>query len=120
MSTANPKKRWIWSVGFLMLFVTSSVNAVDIYLVYSGTSKSIQKALKKALPSELKVKSYNVDLLAIADYSGKQKAILKLSQAKIIVLITNKPMEVLGDIKFENTLTVYKVEDIGMILDNFK
>ncbi len=90
------------------MFFTASCSALatDIYLVYSGKDKGVSKELKKALPSDLKVKSYNVDLLAMADYSGKQKAIAKLSRAKLVVLIKEKPKEVLGEAKFPAVIEV--------------
>lgn len=68
---------------------------VDVYLIYSGKNKAEKKALMKALPGNVKVKAYNADLLAVADYSGIQKAVAKFDKANAIVVLKDRPMEML-------------------------
>jgi hypothetical protein len=78
----------------------------DIFLVYVGADKKIKKSVKSALPAELKVKSYNASLLAMADYSGKQKAVSKITKAKLVVFITGKPAALLSDSSIPNSVTI--------------
>jgi hypothetical protein len=78
----------------------------DIFLVYVGADKKIQKSVKSALPAELKVKTYNASLLAMADYSGKQKAVSKITKAKLVVFITGKPVALLSDSSIPNSVTI--------------
>ncbi len=77
------------------LCTSVSAGNIDIYIAYSGKNKETMNTLKKAFHSNLTVKSYNVDLLALADYSGKQKAIAKLERASLIVIISDAAMEAL-------------------------
>ena len=96
-------------------------SATDIYLVYGGSDKASMKEIKKALPGDLKVKSYNVDMLAMADYSGKQKAVSKLSRAKVVVLINGKAQEALGEEGFPSKVDSNNgVSDVDNILSKVK
>ena len=70
-------------------------SGVDVYIVFAGKDKKEKKAIKKAMPDNLTVKFYNIDLLALADYSGKQKAIAKLEKAKVVVFVKDAPHELL-------------------------
>ncbi len=99
-------------VGFCLAAGVSFAEAraagadVDVYVVFSGKNKGDKSKIKKLLPKELPVKYYNVDLLALADYSGKQKAIAKLERAKIIVLIKDAAMELLQGAFFRSNLVI--------------
>ena len=80
---------------------------IDVYVAYSGRDKKDKRALKKAFPANQSVKINNVDLLALADYSGKQKAIAKLEKAKVMAYCihffkvkTNK----IGEYKLNKTI----------------
>lgn len=91
----------------LIAFSPSSIaTGVDVYLVYLGADKSVQKQLKADLPGNLKVKAYNAGILTMADYSGKQKAIGKLSQAKVVALVTEKPLALLENHQFKNSVVI--------------
>jgi len=79
---------------------------IDIYIAYSGKNKETMKTLKQAFQSHLTVKSYNVDLLALADYTGKQKAIAKLESADLIVIISDAAMESLSGTSLNTDLLV--------------
>ncbi len=100
-----------------LLALSPAAYAVDIYLVYAGSDKPIQKELKAALSSNFQVKSYNVDMLAMADYSGKQKAISKIAKAKLVVLVNNKPEEALEGAEFSNVISVDSADDVGAITE---
>lgn len=79
---------------------------VDVMVVYTGENKELYKSIKKELSGNLKIKSYNASLLMMADYSGKQKATAKISTAALVVIITEKPMELLGNPEFSNSVIV--------------
>ena len=100
MYGANFTKAWAGAGG------------VDVYVVYSGKNKQDKSELKKAFANDISVKFYNVDLLAVADYSGKQKAIAKLEKAQIVVIIKDSPMELLHGATFKaNLLIVQSVKN---------
>ena len=95
---------------------------VDVYIVYSGADKSIAKALKKSLSGDFKLKKYNTKLLAMADYSGKQKAVAKISSARLVVLVKEETYKALGSPDFSASITVTgsTPEDIEMIRNALK
>lgn len=76
-------------------YLWAGQGGTDVYIVHSGKDKEEKSALKKALGGDFKLKFYNVDLLALADYSGKQKAIIKLEKARIVIFIKDAPHELL-------------------------
>jgi len=49
----------------------------------------------EAMPKNIKVKAYNADLLAVADYSGIQKAVAKFEKAGVIVVLRDRPVQML-------------------------
>lgn len=78
------------------LFVSLAQAAdVDLYLVYSGKSKKLKIAVKKAIPDGFNVKTYNVNLLVLADYSGVQKAASKIAKAKVVIMLQDETMAAL-------------------------
>ena len=79
---------------------------VDVFVVYSGKDRKEKSALKKALLGNLVVKFYNADLLEVADYSGKQKAIAKLEKAKVIVVLKDRPMELFEGTTFARNVLI--------------
>lgn len=79
---------------------------VDVYIVYVGTDRAIKTELKSQLFDGLTVKTYNTKLLAMADYSGKQKAVAKISKAKLVVLIKDEVYKFLDSPKFVKSITV--------------
>ena len=75
-------------MAFHVLFAFPAHAAgVDVYLVYVGADKSVKNNIVSALPEQLVVKHYNASMLKMADYSGKQKVVTKLSKAKLVVFI---------------------------------
>jgi hypothetical protein len=79
----------------------------DACVVYAGKNKKDKKQIMRALSkSGLTAKAYNSDLLTIADYSGKQKAITKISQSNIVVIIKDSSMEALSGTRFSHYVMV--------------
>ncbi len=66
---------------------------VDLYVLYTSRDRVQKNELLSALPGDLSVKAYNTNLLALADYSGKQRAMTKLETARIVVILNTGPME---------------------------
>ena len=89
-----------------VLVAPSTVSAVDAYVLYDGKSKKEKKTFLASLPKAISVKSYNVDLLAVADYSGKQKAISKFQRASVIVILLDGPMKILKGATVKKDLIV--------------
>ena len=87
---------------------------IDVYVAYSGKDKKDKRALKKAFPANLSVKFYNVDLLALADYSGKQKAIAKLEKAKVIVFVKDALHELLEGSTFKKDIVIFNSAKNGV------
>lgn len=91
----------------ILSFSTPAVwGATDVYLIYSGKNKADKKLFKKAFPKDIKIKTYNADLLAVADYSGIQKAISKFDKAHVIVILNDRPMEMLKGTRLKKTLII--------------
>ena len=87
---------------------------LDVYIVYAGKDKKDKTALKKVLSGDLKVKFYNVDLLALADYSGKQKAIAKLGKAKVVLVIKDVPHELLEGASLKADVVIFNSAKSGI------
>ena len=69
-----------WLLALVLLgLVASKAVAQDVYILYSGSGKAEKSVLQKSLGKKLKVRTYNVALLALADYSGKQRTLAKLN-----------------------------------------
>ncbi len=109
-------------ISLLITTLPQQVSAanVDVYLVYAGTEKAIAKTIKKKLSGDFKVKTYNVDLLALADYSGKQKVASKLAKARVVVLIRDKPGEILSDTSFKTVVEIMDENDLDRILQKLQ
>jgi hypothetical protein len=68
---------------------------IDVYLLYRKSSKEAKTQLLAALPKEMVVKTYNVSLLALANFEEKKKVIAEIERARAIVVLSDFPMEVL-------------------------
>ncbi len=66
---------------------------VDVYIVYASSDRDAKNELTDALPEGLSAMSYNSNLLALADYSGKQKALSKLERASVVVILNDAPLD---------------------------
>ncbi len=83
---------------------------VDVYIVYASSDRDAKNELTAALAEGLSVKSYNSNLLALADYSGKQKAMSKLERVSVVVIINDAPLDHLaGRLADANVLLVNTV-----------
>ncbi len=91
------KRIFLPFLGFILLWgVWSSLAwGADVYVVYAGKHKGVKTQLLKVFPKDLSVKTYNVDLLAVSDYSGKQKVLAKFGTARVVVILLDASMQVL-------------------------
>ena len=88
---------------------TASAHAagdLDVYILYAGKDSSEKNELMKHLNEKLNVKKYNVDLLALADYSGKQKAVARFGRAKVVVAVKDSPVKILKRTKVGSDLLI--------------
>jgi len=104
------------TIAFLMLSLAAPLTwgGVDVYLIYSGKNKAEKKALMKALPKNIKVKAYNADLLAVADYSGIQKAVSKFEKAGVIVVLRDRPLQLLKGATVSKDLIIVNSKKQGL------
>ena len=90
---------------------------VDVYIVYASNDRDAKNELTGALPDGLSVKFYNSNLLALADYSGKQKALSKLERASVVVILNDAPLDHLSgrladaDVLLVNTVGIELTSD---------
>jgi len=80
---------------FILGLCTPVVDAAvaDVYLVYSGKSRKLKGELIEGISGDFSVKTYNVGLLGLADYSGLQKVVSKISRAGVVVMLHDTAME---------------------------
>ncbi|MFQ5564442.1 MAG: hypothetical protein ACE5FO_12845 [Parvularculaceae bacterium] len=105
------------ATGLLVTIPAPSI-AADIYFVYSGKDRELLKQITRRVPASLSVKSYNIDLLALADYSGKQKVTAKLKRADFVVFVNDrarKPFESSFD-EDPNSFIVNEPDNIDELL----
>ncbi len=91
---------WFCAVLFAMSVFSPQAQALPrggayVYIVYTMKNKKVKKTLKSAIPSSIKAKFYNADLLTVADYSGKQKAVSKFERAQLVVFIGDETIKLL-------------------------
>ena len=96
-STARAR-RGLWALLGCAAVATPAVaplaaRQLDVYVVYGGGDRGFRDELLAALPEGLSVRSYNSNLLALADYSGKQKVLSKLEIARVVVILSASPLE---------------------------
>lgn len=117
-------KNFSIKIGFLFIISTMGwtlpVDAAppDIYIVYVNSEKVLKNSLKIKLSKRHGLKIFNASSLAMADYSGTQKAISKLSTAKLVLMLTDSPLALFNNHQFENTLVVSgdSEDDIAKII----
>ena len=91
----------LWVLRILLGFAVASAAAaspamaqqLDLYVLYTSGNRAEKDELLSALPGDLSVKVYNTNLLALADYSAKQRTMAKLETARIVVILNTGPME---------------------------
>ena len=80
---------------------------LDIYLAYTLKSKPEMKRLMSNLGNEkLNIKKSSLDLLAIADYSAKQKILVKFNSAKLTVIFCKNDANIFIDTERLNNVIV--------------
>jgi len=94
--------------------LSTTAQGVDVYVVYSGRDGGLRNQVVSAMSRNLDVKTYNVDLLALADYSGKQKAVSKISRAGVVVIVGSRPMQLLNKTKIKSNLLVVGSTSTGV------
>ncbi len=102
-------------VLFSLLGMSAAAAAQDVYVVYSGKDRAFKNQIVGAFPEDVKVKQYNADLLALADYTGKQKAVTIISRAEVVVIIGDKPMDILKKTKIKANVLI-----LGSVKKNVK
>ena len=105
----------LWGLLVLVTVAGADAAAQDVYVVYTGSERTRKDRVVAEMPRDLSVKVYNADLLALADYSGKQKAVTKLSRASIVVVLGDKAARLLRKTKVKSTLLIVgsTQKDIG-------
>ena len=112
---ALPDRLRFTLLAILMLIVTAAspcLAATDAYVVFSSDSRELKSTISALLKKSLKVKTYNVDMLALSDYSGKQKVLAKFSRATVVVILGDKPLDELKGAKF--VVNVASTSDLGV------
>ena len=66
---------------------------VDVYILYDSSDRDAKNELVGALPEGMSTKSYNSNLLALADYSGKQRTLSKLERASVVVILSDATLD---------------------------
>ena len=90
-------RRSLWvllsCVAATTLVAPLTARQIDVYVVFGGGDRDVRDELLEALPDGLSVRSYNSNLLALADYSGKQKVLSKLETARVVVILSESALE---------------------------
>ncbi len=91
-----------------VFFRSAQAAGVDVYFVYAGRDKKESDRLLNELPKELSVKTYNADLLVLADYSGKQKAVARMEKARMVLIFQDSPLKLLTGAQVNTGLLIVK------------
>ncbi len=81
---------------------------VDVYVIYSRKKKEVKNQLVEVLAQKHTVKTYNADLLVVADYSAQHKAVARFGRAQLVVLLPGAPMRALEGSTIRAPLLVAK------------
>ena len=93
---------------FILVLLKPVLNAAvaDVYLVYSGKSRKLKEEIVEELSGDFSVNTYNTGLLGLADYSGLQKVVSKISRARVVVMLHDTTMEAFNGNTFKTNLIV--------------
>lgn len=121
----NRSPLYQWLVAFhasalFFAFASPGLAATDVYVVFASESSQLKKELSTPLKKVMHVKTYNVAMLALADYSGKQKVIAKFSRANVVVILGDKPLEALSGSTFASHLIVVSNADNDLSSEKIK
>ena len=115
MMTRSPR---IPGLGYLVLalspFVADTVTAQSVYVLYASDSSKQMKELKRTLAEKVTVKSYNVKLLALADYSGKQKAVARFDKSDLVIILGKSALKPMKGSKFQPPVLVLDTSRKGV------
>ncbi len=104
--------KWILTmflgVFILILSTTETRAATDVFVVYNGDNTAEKDKIMNALPKKISAKAYNVDFLAFTDYSGRNKALARMNQSKMIIILRDTPMKILKGARVRTDLLIAK------------
>jgi hypothetical protein len=89
-----------------LALAAGAAHAQDVRVLFDGKSKNTMKTVVGAFPKGTDVKSYNVGLLVLADYSGRQKAVAKLNRASVVIIVGDSAQRRLAGCKFTTDVLV--------------
>jgi hypothetical protein len=106
-------KRTVLSVLLLLLLIGwlpqtagAGNTDIDVYLLYQRTDKEAKSALLSALPKKMRVKTFNISLLALANFEEKQKVVAEIEKARAVVIISDLPMGALSGYRLNTGLLI--------------
>lgn len=103
--------KWIWLL-FLSIFMlvglldVKAQASANIFIAYTGTTADLKDKLIKTLPKQIPVKAYNVNLLAIMDFSGRNKALLRMNASRLIIILGDATMKILKNARINTDLLI--------------
>lgn len=111
---ATHSLRWRLSWLVLMLgaimagrpIATAGQEALDIYVVYDASTRDVRRELTDLLEANHSVRGYNADLLGVADYAGKQKALARLERARVVIILGDRVGDLLGESTLQRPVVV--------------
>lgn len=103
--------KWIWVFLFssILLFTLTQSKAqaeTEVYVVYAGKGNLGKNKLMAALPKNISAKAFNINFLAFADYSGKQKMVTRLNRSKMVIFMSDIPMLLLKNARITTNLLI--------------
>ena len=104
-----PRMLAVGLASFLLVSPLSAAPDLDLYVLYAGRDSKDKNDLNAQigkLSGDIEVKNFNVDLLALADYSGKQKAIARFGRARLVVAVKDGPQRVLKGSRLSSDLVI--------------
>ena len=95
MFYSNRKNNWRIRIGLLATAIAGSlvvpallapVIADEVFVFYSLKNRDVWESVRPAL-ADHNVEAYRVDLLAVADYSAKQKIVARADRSSILLVV---------------------------------
>jgi hypothetical protein len=77
-----------------------------VYVLYSAKEKKMLRSIQKAFPSGTKLKGYNTRVLALVDYSGKQKAVARFNKSDLVVILGPKAIKAVAKGSFSTPVLI--------------
>ncbi len=111
--TKNPLSTFLVGLALACsLFFVLAIPAFadDVYVFYSLANRELWESLEPAL-STYEIETYKVDLLTLADYSAKQKAVARANRSHVSIVVGPKASHVLSDTTLVNPLIAVEARD---------